>query len=75
MRGVIVEITRYDHAEGWAQEYCVSVQVMQERLKGLTSFPVWDQTRRSVQYYDEQEVRKVCADLLVRTRPIGELRR
>jgi len=71
----MTELTRYDHAEGWAQEFMVPAGVMRLRLKGLPSFPAKDPSGRVVPYYEEADVRKACADLLPVPRSSGPLRK
>lgn len=70
----MIEVTRYDHLEGWAQEFMIPAKVLAQRLHEVAPVPGRGPDGKVVGFYSEEDVRRLCAELLM-PKPLGALRR
>lgn len=70
----MIEASRYDHLEGWAQEFMIPVKELAKRLHGVSPIPSRGRDGKVVEFYAEEDVRRLCAELLM-PKPLNPLRR
>ena len=64
----VQDLDRYAEIDRWSKELSIPVGTIRDRLKGIRSIISKTKDDRLADFYCEEDVRRVCADLLEKCR-------